>query len=205
LSDCLREGENVSKSLYVAVALVLLQSIAYSQDKPNPDANSGMVYGDNHAFILTAPKGWILDNESGRGQGLHAVFYPEGSSWQKGDVVMYAGVQMKKDTKESLDRVIERDIAEHKKRSEQLRVEDGEPIPVKTKEKTATIKYFSGDAWGNSEAVGYIDESKVVVVIVLTSRTRKEFDAALPAFSELVRSYFFVADKAIFQEMKKRG
>jgi hypothetical protein len=176
----------------VAVALALLQSIAYAQNKPDQDANSGLVYGDNHAFTLTAPKGRVLDNESGRGQGLHAVFYPEGSSWQKGVVVMCANVVQKKDAKESLEKVIEGDIRGHKKASEQLRVEEARPIPIRAKEQTARDKYFSGDDYGNYEAVGYIDESRVVVMIVLTARNRKEFEAALPAFSELVSSYFFL-------------
>ncbi len=66
-----------------------------------PSMNSGIVYGDNHAFALSAPPGWVLDNESGVSQGLHAVFYPAGSSWSDSQVVMYANVVQKTATRDS--------------------------------------------------------------------------------------------------------
>lgn len=54
------------------------------------EAGTGIIYGKDHAFSLTAPKGWMLDNESAAEQGLHAVFYPKGKDWQDSPVVAYA-------------------------------------------------------------------------------------------------------------------
>ena len=34
----------------------------------------GIIFGKDHAYVLTAPKGWVLDNQSGVDQGIHAVF-----------------------------------------------------------------------------------------------------------------------------------
>src|SRR5688572_704559 len=139
------------RRLYVVIALMLLCGSAYAQEKSEKGGSSGIIYGENHAFTLTAPKGWVLDNTSGRSQGLQAVFYPEGSSWQKGAVVMYANVYQKRNVKEeSLEKVIEGDVAEYNKRSAELKVIDAEPIPTvrdeRVKDKKATIKYFTGDA-----------------------------------------------------------
>lgn len=48
---------------------------------PKPiSGNSGIVYDKKHAYSLTAPRDWVLDNTSGASQGLCAVFYLPGSS-----------------------------------------------------------------------------------------------------------------------------
>jgi hypothetical protein len=192
------------RKLNVAIVLMILCSSAHAQEK-SQKGDSGIIYGENHAFTLTAPKGWVLDNTSGRTQGLQAVFYPEGSSWQKGAVVMYANVYQKKDIKkESLETVIAGDVAEYKNRSAELSVTDAEPLTTtkdkRVKGKKATIKYFTGDAHGNDEAVAYIDEGKVVVMLVLSARNKKDFESSLPAFKELVGSYFFLGNKVTFHK-----
>ncbi len=192
------------RKLNVAIVLMILCSSAHAQEKSQKGGDSGIIYGENHAFTLTTPKGWVLDSTSGRTQGLQAVFYPEGSSWQKGTVVMYANVYQKKDVKkESLETVIAGDVAEYKKRSVELKVTDAEPLPTtkdaRVKDKKATIKYFTGDEHENDEAVAYIDEDKVVVMLVLTARNKKDFESSLPAFKELVGSYFFLGNKVTFQ------
>ena len=42
---------------------------------------------------------------------------------------------------------------------------------------------------GDSEAVAFIDEGQVVAEMVLVSRTRPAFDATMPLFREMVRTY----------------
>ena len=186
----------MSKQLITILALIFLIVSVSAQKKAEPDKaeNTGIIYGNNHSYKLTAPKDWLLDNKSGVSQGLHAVFYPQDSSWRDGIAVMYTNVSQKMNKAESAKETIERDIANFKKGSPKLKVEDAKSIKL-TKDKSATIKYFSNDENGNYEAIAYIDEAKVVVMIVLTSKTKKDFDASLVAFQELVGSYFFLTDK----------
>src|SRR5689334_7677629 len=40
-----------------------------------------IVYGPKAAFNITAPEGWVLDNQSGKSQGLPCVLYRKGQSW----------------------------------------------------------------------------------------------------------------------------
>src|SRR4030088_993829 len=91
------------------VLLLVLCSISQAQQNTQKpaDNNSGIIYGQDHVFVLTAPKGWVLDNKSGVSQGLQAVFYPEGSSWKSGTVVMYANAYHKRNaTEETLEKVV---------------------------------------------------------------------------------------------------
>lgn len=173
-----------------------------SKVQMGPDGQTGVVYGPGHAFSLDAPAQWVLDNQSGVDQGLQAVFYPTGKSWTNSPAVMYANVYLKKDQKdENAATVAARDIADFSKHSRTFKVLDADPLPVgdlaDDKPRTALVKYFSGDNFGNFEAVAYINESKVVVMLVLSARKEEEFKKSLPIFAELVRSYHFLTDKVI--------
>src|SRR5690242_8275052 len=61
------------------------------------EEGGGIVYGKDHVFSFKAPKGWVLDNENGVNQGLHAVFYPKDSSWKDSKVVAYTQSRPRKD------------------------------------------------------------------------------------------------------------
>ena len=184
------------RQISLIVVLMLFFTAASAQD------DSGIIYGKNYSFALTAPKGWVLDITNGRQQGLQAVFYPKGSSWKNGAAVMYANVYQKTDpTKESLQTIIANDVADFKKESPNLKVVDAEAIPTRTdtrsKDKRATVKYFTADRNGNSEAVAYVDEGNLVVMLVLNARSQQDFEASLPAFKEFVGSYFFLAPAVV--------
>lgn len=197
--------------LLLAFAPVPAQKSADPPQKPEAkkeakrevlEVQSGVVYGPGHAFSLDPPAQWVLDNQSGVDQGLQAVFYPTGKSWTNSPAVMYANVYLKKDPKnENAATVAAKDIADFRKHSRTFKVLDADPLPVgdlvDDKPRQALVKYFSGDDFGNFEAVAYINESKVVVMLVLSARKEDEFKKALPAFADLVRSYHFLTDKVI--------
>ncbi len=60
---------------------------------------------------------------------------------------------------------------------------------------TAKVKYFSNPKYPRYEAVAYIDGHKAGVIIVMSAKSKNDFDKNLPVFEDLVKSYFFVADK----------
>jgi hypothetical protein len=180
--------------LMLTLSVLLCSAIAAQDNKhAGDDENSGIIYGADHAFVLTAPDGWVLDNASGVSQGLHAVFYPKGSSWKASSVVMYANVVHKKSEKDALETIVESDVADFKRQSPGMKVEDAEAPSGSGK--NVLVKYFVDD--NSHEAVAYIGESKVIVMLVLNARTKKGFDDALPAFRQLISSYHFLGDKVI--------
>lgn len=153
------------------------------------EEGGGVIYGKGYAFLLQAPKGWMLDNESGVSQGSHAVFYPKGSSWKKSAVVAYANSRSRTKeiaTADDAARFVVEDFQANgspkyaAKRIKTIESETGA---------TGVIYHFSGDQWGNSEAVVYFVEEKTINYIVLTSRDAKTFAASLDAFEELAKSY----------------
>ena len=181
--------------VFVFCLLCVARASAQEAKQPQTDGGGGLVYGKDHMFAIKAPKGWVLDNVSGIKEGLYSVFYPEGSSWKSGAVVMYVNtVPLDQSKKETVDSVIEYDLGAYKKHSPSVSIESADPLATRRENHKAVVKHFSGDRDNNYEAVAYVGETKVVVMLVLTARTKGDFQSSLRAFKELVASYFLISD-----------
>ncbi|HEY0324204.1 MAG TPA: hypothetical protein VGC66_24875 [Pyrinomonadaceae bacterium] len=180
----------------IALLLLANSGVVKSQGSSSgQERGVGLIYGVDHVFALAAPSGWVLDNTSGVSQGLHAVFYPKGASWADSKMVMYANtVHKEKSGLKTLKAVIDDDVKNFRKYALEAEITDEPNLTTKDK-KQAVVKYFYDKEHGNFEEVAFIDESKIVVVLVLSARTRKDYEEALPAFRQLVGSYYFVTDK----------
>lgn len=167
-----------------------------SPAKPNPpydDKNVGILYGENFVYSVTAPQGWVLDNQSGSELGVDAVFYPKNSSWSDTKVFFYPNVTTKKKG-DSLTSFIQYDVANYRNKRKTKSIADGTPITVRSG-KTVPVKYFLGDMNGNYEACAYVDEKNVVVFLVISSKEEKLFRQSLPAFTQWVASYEYLTNK----------
>lgn len=183
-------------TLALALSLGLCASSVLAEETPEQSSDAplkgGIIYGKDHAYVLSAPEGWVLDNQSGVSQGVHAVFYPEGGSWSDSKAVMYSRINDKTD--KTLQEVIDNDLSHMSKDSTKFKAVDKETITC-SKGAKAHVKYLSGDKFGSFEAVGYIEEPKKVIIIVLTARDEKNFKDSITAFDELVKSYFWMTDQ----------
>src|SRR5213593_5311677 len=74
--------------IVICLGLLVLPIGVPAQEK---DA-AGIVYGPKAAFNISAPEGWVVDNESGKGQDMPCVLYPKGSSWSDAKTIMYAKI-----------------------------------------------------------------------------------------------------------------
>ena len=194
------------KARAIVIALCLSLFLAHVLSAAERESGrGGIVYGKEHAFLIEAPEGWVLDNKSGVSQGSHAVFYPKGSSWSEAPAVMYANTANKKDKGiTTAQELIDIDFAKFKKKNPSIVMTESRSL--KTGDgKTALVRLFQGDQWGNSEAVAYIDGKAIVAILVLSSRNQAAFQDALPAFEKLVTSYRFFTDDVRMPEKLKGG
>ena len=176
------------KTRAACLALILLSwSVAFAQTRDKLDGV--ILFRPDIKFILKEPEGWVLDTQSGAGSAVEAVLYPKGSSWEKAVAVMYARVVHKNETQRTVEKVIVNDVEDFMKQSKDSTVSDSPSLPTRDK-KQARVKVFYDAVNKNYESVAFIDNSKVVVVIALSSRTKDEYEKSLPAFRELVASYF---------------
>jgi len=164
------------------------------QDVQTADKYGGLIYGEDHAYFLTEPDGWILDNQIGVSQGIHAVFYPEGTSWKDSDAVMYSRAVARPEGEEPIQAQVTNTIDVFKANgSPDSRAEFRKTITTDSGE-TGEIYYFTGDQWNNFEAVAYFPAPQTINFVVLTCRSREAFERSLPAFETVAESYRFVTD-----------
>lgn len=158
------------------------------------EGGGGILYGETYAFNLKAPKGWMFDNESGVQQGLDCVLYPKGTTWQDSPVIAYAQARKRTAEVQTADDAAKDAINDFRARGNPKY--DGKRVKtIKTPNgMEGVIYHFSGDRFGNYEAIVYFVESKTINVVVLNSRNRKAFEEALPAFEEIAQSYIFLGD-----------
>ena len=206
----------MAAALLAAVALAATPSAARSAETPASKATAAapaaaahdtttrravVIEGDNHLFMISAPDGWVLDDTSGMGSRIRCVFYRKGEQWATAATVMYVnplhGYGAKARTVSAL---IAEDEKSFRQRSPRGKVTEGGTIQT-TGKKTAVVRYFSNDGGPAHEAVAYVPEAELVMLLVLSSKTPGGFQGALPAYREMVQSYAWVASNA---EMGRR-
>ena len=170
--------------------------------KPAKSAKSDYVgaltimYGDNHAFGIIPPEGWAVDDSSGINSKIRVVLYPIGQKWDSAPTVMYVnplhGYGAKARTVSAL---IAEDEKSFRQRTPRGKVTEGGTIQT-TGKKTAVVRYFSSDGGPAHEAVAYVPEAEMVMLLVLSSKTPEGFQGALAAYREMVQSYAWVASNA---------
>jgi len=162
--------------------------------KSTEDANCGIVYGDAHAFTVCAPKGWVLDNTIMHNQGIYAVFYPTGTTWNRAKengTVMYVNTTRKLGD----NATVAEDTLRH---APAAKIIKGEVIPTQDGDGDALVQKFEHGAFDRFEAVAYLDSPKIIVMVVMTSASPDTFNRDYPAFQELVKSYRFLSSTVTF-------
>ena len=176
-----------TRGTFLVLLILLCSASLFGQQRDQPVGV--ILLNPDLKFILNEPTGWVLDTQTAQQHGLDAVLYPKGSSWKDAVAVMYALVIHKDETKRTIEKVIADDIADFMKASKESTV--GDSPAVKTRGgKDAIVKVFYDAANKNYESVAFIDNDKVVVILTLSSRSKSEYEKSLPAFKELVTSFF---------------
>ncbi len=161
------------------------------------EGGGGILYGQTYAFNVKAPKGWIFDNESGVQQGMDCVFYPKGQTWEDSPVIAYARARERTKEVQTADDAAKAAIDDFHARGNP-KYEGKRVKTIKTKNgKEGVIYHFSGDKFGNYEAMVYFVEDKTINMVILNARKQKAFESALPAFEQLAESYVFLGDSPL--------
>lgn len=176
-------GKNMKTKLQLLIALFLLAAAVKPMAQPSA---GGIVYGPKGAFNISAPKGWKLDPTAGAGQGLPCVLYPEGTTWESADPLMYAKIA---NTSYEDYEVFAKDaIADMKKTRPGFKMKriasgktaGGEAYFINEYQPTKTYKRF--------ERVAYVQLPKAVAYIVFSADEKAGFDKHRGALEEAVKS-----------------
>jgi hypothetical protein len=151
-----------------------------------------IVYGPKAAFNISAPEGWVLDNESGVEQGLPCVLYPKGESWADARTVMYAKIASTEyeDAEKFASVAIKQMESKHGKPKEKIdRGKTGNGQSFFINEYPATKTYSQ---W---ERVAYVQLPKAVAYIVLSARDEASYRKDAPALREVLKTFAYLEPK----------
>jgi hypothetical protein len=169
-----------------AILLLFIPFIALAED--------GYVHGDNHCYYFNSPSGWVLDNVSGKSQGMPMVFYPENSSWAQAVTVIYTNnADFTSDSKTPHEKIkgqVNRVLEDFRTSGDSPGVQARLVKKIKSKNgaEGELWKYY-GDKWGNTELVAYFIGRNTVNFFVMTSRDSKDMENNRKALEELALSY----------------
>ena len=181
---------NKMKSVWiVCIALLFVCAGVPAQQK----YRGGIVYGPKAAFNIAAPKGWVLDNESGVSQGQPCVLYPKGSSWRDAKTVMYAKIASTEfeDVNAFVAWAIKGMEKVHGKPKEKIasgKTKDGHDYFINEYPATKTYSQW--------ERVGYVQLPHAVAYIVLSSRDEASYRKDSPALQEVLKTLLYLEPKA---------
>src|SRR5438093_9546264 len=153
----------------------------------------GTVYGPKTGFNISAPGGWVVDNEAGKEQGMPCVLYPKGSSWRDAKTVMYANVAGTEF--EGVNVFVA------------MAIKEMEKIHGRPKEKIASGKtkdghdYFINEypatkTYSESERVGYVQLPRGVAYIVLTSRDKASYQKDSDKLEKVLKALVYLEPKS---------
>src|SRR6266550_5411341 len=173
---------------FLAVAISSICTLLAEETSPG-----GIVYGPKAGFNISAPEGWVVDNESGKGQDMPCVLYPKGSSWSDAKTVMYANIASPEF--EGVNAFVATAIKE-------MKAKHGTP-----KEKIASGKtkdghdYFINEYpatknYSQWERVGYVQLPQGVAFIVLTSRDKASYQKDSGALEKVLKTLVYLEPKS---------
>ena len=178
------------KSLPIVCIVLLLAGVrSFGQEK----YRGGIVYGPKAAFNISAPEGWVLDNEAGAEQGLPCVLYPKDSSWADAKTIIYAKIASTQ--YEDVDKFVAIAIKEMKDRHglPKEKIESG-----KTRDGRSYFinEYPATKNYSQWERVAYIQLPHAVAYIVLSSRDEPSYRKDAPALTEVLKTFGYLEPKS---------
>lgn len=153
------------------------------------EGGKGMLFGRDHAFNVTAAQGWVLDNESGRQQGLHMLFYPTGENFADSPVIVYGSSTPRGEEKRGVAELVQSIVNDfHANGSENQHAIKLEPVTLKNG-MSVPLYHYQGDQWGNYEAAAYFVEENTINFLVYHARSEAVFKRYYDDFVAMIRSY----------------
>ncbi len=139
------------------------------------------------SFLIASPEGWVLDEESGKDQGLEVVFYPQGWNLDYAPALIYTKIISKNgDLDKSFTDVINEQVDQLKNYGAVI-LKDS--IAYTYDNKQSVIINFIDKSTQTNNLVSYINEFNYVVSMILTSQDKDQFLKSKPKFFELINSY----------------
>jgi len=170
---------------YIVIAAIF---VSFAANAGITEGGRGILFGEDHAFAVTAKKGWILDNQSAVQQGLHMVFYPKGRTWANSPVIIYGRSIPTRQTATIKEQVAQT-VSDFRNNGSPKHTSNAKLPLTLAGERSAEVYHYAGDQWGNFEAAAYIQETDTINFLVFSAKTKEAFEKHLMDFQRIASSY----------------
>ena len=156
-------------------------------------SNAVVVSGDGYLFSVDTPKGWSPGYI--KNQGLN-VFFPKNGSWADSPAVMYIRSMVKRQGAYTPKQLVETNYNTMKVQAKKLIKKELKALMVENR-KAHIVEWLNNVS--PFERAAYMDQSTWIIQIILSSKTKKDYEKALPAFQKLVQSYSYHSDEPQYE------
>ena len=148
---------------------------------------SGILYGQNWACMVTAPKGWLMDQQRLAQYGIYALFYEQGKTFGGDTPIIYINTQkLSADTDEALQAFVQADIANYQKRQATI---SEVTLPDVTEK---TLVCYRLEMGNNLEVVAYTRYKDCGFLAVLTAHDEKTLAANTEKLAEVINAMTYM-------------
>jgi hypothetical protein len=149
----------------------------------------GFVYGKDHAYLLEAPKGWVMDSGDAAKESVGAVFHPANAHWPESGVIIYTDFFKQRKGVQTPAEAMRNDIALFQKEGSVVQPVKKPSIKTNIGGLVGEVYHFGPDQRGQYDGRAYFAYKGYIDYFVLTARDKATFERSLPAFEHVVRSY----------------
>ena len=172
-------------ALFFAFALSCLLAAAQA-------ARGGLIEGDNWAFLVSAPVGWIWDSTALRLHGIRGLFYKAGTEFSPSRLHIYISPTRKRPGgPASLNDFIKQDETAFMGTKPGTNVTDLSPY-APGMDYVFVLKDYDDTNEGYYQAIAYYEGEDAYFVFVLSGRSAQERESERASFHELLDSFTYI-------------
>jgi len=175
-----------SKTILIILLTFFLNSVFAQENN-----KSGIIYGQNYAFIVKAPVGWIIDSDSLSQQGIFGLFYEEGKKFgsQNNTPIIYiVSFPINNASDDALIKFAQEDINEY--------ITNGAKIErINRQYKISDILYITYNVNlpnGRFETCVFTRYKNNCLIIILNANNNAQRNELLPKLDEVINSISFM-------------
>jgi len=156
----------------------------YSQES---DMNSGIIYGYNWSYMISAPDGWVLDDQSFASRGICGLFYQPSDT----SVLVYINPVDKNPSKKiAFEDFVTTEQNRYLAASPNAKFELFKVVSSNGSE--THIYKLTDDDRNSYEMVGYREESNAFFAFVLHTSDLKKLEDNIPPYLEIVEVFTYI-------------
>ena len=164
-----------------------------------PGAPPLVLNNNKYSYTFGVPKAWEFSFEQAHARGADLAFFPKGGNFNTSNAVIYVNEvdsSCEGECLSPLSESVAKILRSVKTDSPAVEISVGDP--VKTRDGgTATIRLLKGaqdprtPQLKDDEALAFLGHEETIILVVLTSRDAKTWDADYAAFREVVGGHKF--------------